>query len=249
MLKKSHNTAKLTISKTVQGLFMKELHHNYYFDLTNYQHRDLFKDCEHVWEVLPRINTYLQQQHLGVIDIEVPEGVTLVNKELISIGAGTVVEPGAYIKGPCIIGENCQIRQGAYIRGNVICGNECVIGHATEIKNSLLLNYACAAHFNYLGDTVLGNNTNLGAGTICANLRFDKSPVRVFCRGRHVDTRLKKFGAVFGDLSQSGCNSVLNPGTLLGKGAGVYPCVNAGGLILEGQVCRVSGNVSQGTHT
>lgn len=210
---------------------MNFFHPESLFDLTAFKHADIFNNCQYVWEVLPKISAYLQSHTLGVIEVEIPEGAVVVNRELVSIGRGTVVEPGAYIQGPCIIGENCRVRQGAYIRGNIIAGDNCVIGHATEAKNALFLNHAQAAHFAYVGDTILGNHTNLGAGTKCANLRFDNRPVSVFHDGRRVDTGLRKFGAVFGDFSQSGCNSVTNPGTLLGKGASIYPCANARGVI------------------
>ncbi len=216
---------------------------NSYFDLSEFAYADIFNNCQYVWEVLPKINDYLQSNNLGDIEVDIPENVVLVNKELITIGKGTVLEPGVYIKGPCIIGENCQVRQGAYVRGNVICGNKCVIGHATEVKNVLFLDNAQAAHFAYVGDSVLGNNTNLGAGTKCANLRFDNRPVSVFLDGRKVNTGLRKFGAVFGDLSQSGCNSVTSPGTLLGKGASIYPCANAHGVIPDGHSYKQDGSL------
>lgn len=222
---------------------MSSLHPDNYFDLSEFAHAAIFNNCQYVWEVLPLIKEYLQSNTLGNIEGNVPEGVVLINKDLVSIGKGTILEPGVYIKGPCIIGENCQVRQGAYIRGNVICGDNCVIGHASEIKNVLFLNNAQAAHFAYVGDSVLGNNTNLGAGTKCANLRFDNRPVSVFHDGRKVNTGLRKFGAVFGDFSQSGCNSVTSPGTLLEKGASIYPCANARGVIPSGHSYKQDGSL------
>lgn len=194
------------------------------------------------------IASYLQGISLGSIEVDIPDGVTLVDKELISIGRGTIVEPGAYIKGPCLIGENCSIRHGAYIRGNFLCGNSCVIGHASEIKNALFLDHANAAHFAYVGDTILGNHTNLGAGTKCANLRFDNRSVRLFLNGSLVDTKLRKFGAVFGDFSQSGCNSVTNPGTILCKRSGIYPCASAFGIIPESHIFKADGSIVSTQH-
>ena len=146
-----------------------------------------------------------------------PSRSFLINPELISIGKGTVIEPGAYIKGPCIIGENCTVRHGAYIRGDFIAGNNCVIGHDTEVKNCVMLNDARAGHFAYLGDTVVGNDVNLGAGTKCANLKLDGRPIIVHCEGTRIATGVKKFGAILGDGAQTGCNTVTNPGTLLEK--------------------------------
>ena len=167
-----------------------------------------------------------------------PASAFLVNPELISIGKGTVVEPGAYIAGPCIIGQNCQVRNGAYIRGNVIIGDDCVVGHATEIKGSILLNRVCASHFNYVGDSILGNDVNLGAGLVCANLRLDRQKVSIHYKNQKIPTPLKKLGAIVGDGSQLGCNSVLNPGTVLGKKVFCSPCLNISGYIPGGSFIK-----------
>lgn len=218
---------------------MDTLKPQYFFDLSSFQHKDIFNNIQFVWEVLPKIGSYLKSQQLGKIEIEIPKQTYLINPELISIGEGSVVEPGAYIKGPCIIGKNCTIRHGAYIRGDLLAGDHCVIGHDTEVKNALFLNHAHAAHFAYVGDTILGNRVNLGAGTVCANLRLDKGLVKVAVDGKHFNTQLKKFGAVIGDDSQTGCNSVTNPGTLLGKNVFSYPCTNLGGFISSDHVVQV----------
>ena len=204
-----------------------------FFDLSSFKHAFLFHEIKFVWEALSQIDVYLKTQDLGIVDCKIPEGVFLVDPHLISIGKGSVIEPGAYIKGPCIIGENCSIRQGAYIRGGVITGNECVIGHVTEIKNSILLNGAKAAHFAYVGDSILGNLVNLGAGTVCANLRFDKKNISVHYLTQKIDTKRHKLGAILGDGAQTGCNSVTNPGTLFGKNTYCNPTANVGGFISE----------------
>lgn len=201
-----------------------------FFDLSNFKHAALFDKCVFVWEALSRIAPYLKD-HAGVIEVTVPKEAHLVNRESISIGKGTVVEPGAYICGPCIIGENCQVRHGAYIRGNFICGDRCVIGHDTEIKNAIFINDTHAAHFAYVGDSILGNRVNLGAGTKCANLRLDNGQIKVHLDGTVYPTGLRKLGAIFGDDAQTGCNSVTNPGTFFGKKATCYPCVNFGGVL------------------
>lgn len=217
---------------------MKTLSPDYYFNLSLFAHAELFKDCIHVWEALTRIHTYLLNLPLGKIEVDVPHGTFLINPEQISIGKGTVLEPGAYIKGPCVIGENCSVRHGAYIRGDFIAGNGCVIGHDTEVKNAVMLDKAQAGHFAYLGDTILGNRVNLGAGTKCANFRLDHMPVKVFFEGKNIPTGLKKFGAIVGDESQLGCNSVTNPGSLIGKQVLCYPCINMGGVIPSRQIIR-----------
>ena len=204
-----------------------------FFILEQFAHAALFDGCIYVWEALERLSDYLKGQKLGKIEVDLPSSVHLVNPSLISIGSGTVVEPGAYIQGPCIIGNNCQVRHGAYIRGDLITGEACVIGHDTEIKHSILLDRSNAAHFNYVGDSILGNGVNLGAGVKCANLKLDHSPVTVHFEGCRYETKLKKMGAIIGDGAQLGCNSVTNPGTLLGRGAIVYPCVNVLGCVSE----------------
>jgi bifunctional N-acetylglucosamine-1-phosphate-uridyltransferase/glucosamine-1-phosphate-acetyltransferase GlmU-like protein len=147
----------------------------------------------------------------------------------ISLGAGSVVEPGALIKGPTIIGNYCEIRQGAYLRGNCLVGDRCVVGHTTEMKHSVMLHGAKAGHFAYIGDSILGNRTNLGAGTKLANLKIVPTPVSVKVGEEIYDTGLRKFGAIIGDDTETGCNSVTNPGTLLGRRCLVYPGVSVRG--------------------
>jgi UDP-N-acetylglucosamine diphosphorylase / glucose-1-phosphate thymidylyltransferase / UDP-N-acetylgalactosamine diphosphorylase / glucosamine-1-phosphate N-acetyltransferase / galactosamine-1-phosphate N-acetyltransferase len=204
-----------------------------FFSLDEYAHSLLFEGCQYPWEALERLQEYLKSLSLGKIEIAIPSTVYLVNPELISIGEGTVIEPGAYIQGPCSIGKNCTIRHGAYIRGDVITGDLCVIGHDTEVKHSILFNQATAAHFNYVGDSVLGSNINLGAGVKCANLRLDHQSIHVLIQGERVDTRLKKLGAIVGDGAQVGCNCVINPGTILGKNSFCFPCLNIYGVVPE----------------
>ena len=145
------------------------------------------------------------------------------------VGEGTVVEPGALIKGPTIIGHNTEIRQGAYVRGNCLIGNRCVVGHTTEVKTSIMLDGAKAGHFAYIGDSILGNDVNLGAGTKLANLKIVQVEMKLRVEGQTYTTGLKKLGAILGDHVETGCNSVTSPGTLLGKASLVYPCVNVPG--------------------
>lgn len=179
-----------------------------------------------VWESLKNLKIYLDSLNLGKIECQIPTSSTLVNPEKISIGKQTVVEPGAYIEGPCRIGENCQIRHGAYIRGNVLTGDRCIIGHATEVKHSIFLNDSKAPHFNYVGDSILGNHVNIGAGVVCANFRLDSGEVSIEIEGGFYKTGVNKFGAVVGDGSQLGCNCVINPGVLLKKGTCLKPCTS-----------------------
>lgn len=211
---------------------------SYFFDLSHFQHAALFEQLESVWEALSGISPYLKNLSLGKIETTVPAGVHLVNPQQISIGEGSLIEPGAYIKGPCAIGRNCTIRHGAYVRGDLIAGDNCIIGHDTEIKNAILLDGAHAAHFAYVGDSILGNQVNLGAGVKCANLKLDGAPVAIYFEGTRLSTTLRKFGAIIGDGSQIGCNCVTNPGTLLGRNVFCYPCLNVGGVVLSNQIVK-----------
>lgn len=209
------------------------------FDLSTFEHKDLFDGCTYPWEVLPRLKSYIlaktSQQNSnrsGSDPVNSPInslGAYILNPESVIISEGTIVEPGACIKGPCIIGRNCEIRHGAYIRGNVLIGDNCVIGHTTELKSVVFLNHVKAAHFAFVGDSILGNEVNLGAGTKCANLRLDGKPVVIRYEGGY-PTGERKIGAFLGDHVQIGCNAVLNPGTLLGKKCMVEPLALCSGV-------------------
>jgi UDP-N-acetylglucosamine diphosphorylase / glucose-1-phosphate thymidylyltransferase / UDP-N-acetylgalactosamine diphosphorylase / glucosamine-1-phosphate N-acetyltransferase / galactosamine-1-phosphate N-acetyltransferase len=209
------------------------------FDLGAYRHRGLFLEDEPAWGALDRLEAYLKGLELGHIQGRVHPGAWLVHPETIFIGEGTVVEAGAYICGPCWIGRDCQVRHGAYVRGQVVTGDRCVIGHATEMKGSILLDGAQAAHFAYVGDSILGNRVNLGAGTKCANLRFDHGQVVIAHEGHQLATGRRKLGALCGDGVQLGCNCVAAPGTILGRDAWVFPNVYCRGIIPAG--ARVAG--------
>jgi UDP-N-acetylglucosamine diphosphorylase / glucose-1-phosphate thymidylyltransferase / UDP-N-acetylgalactosamine diphosphorylase / glucosamine-1-phosphate N-acetyltransferase / galactosamine-1-phosphate N-acetyltransferase len=207
----------------------QKLSSHHYFSLEGFAHSALFEGTTFVWEALMRLESYLKKQ--PVKKFKIPSGVYLVNPELISIGPGTTIEPGAFIQGPVLIGPNNTIRHGAYIRGGVITGEGCLIGHATEVKHSIFLNGAKAAHFNYVGDSILGNEVNLGAGVKLANYRLDHREVVVHVHNKKISTGLKKFGAVVGDGVQIGCNSVTSPGTLIGPKTLCLPCLNIRGVI------------------
>jgi NDP-sugar pyrophosphorylase family protein len=192
-----------------------------FFDLSGFSHREIFSDCSEVWEVLRKISAYVRQHLRPDVRGDVEKGA-FVGPDVL-IGPDTIVESFAYVRGPAIIGANCQIRSGAYIRGDVLVGDNCVIGNATELKNTIMLHDAVAPHYNYCGDSVLGNHCNLGAGTKLSNYKIgpDKS-IRLRIGDETIDTELEKFGAILGDGASTGCNAVLNPGTVLGKGVMVY---------------------------
>jgi UDP-N-acetylglucosamine diphosphorylase / glucose-1-phosphate thymidylyltransferase / UDP-N-acetylgalactosamine diphosphorylase / glucosamine-1-phosphate N-acetyltransferase / galactosamine-1-phosphate N-acetyltransferase len=202
----------------------------YFFNLSQFSHADLFQDL-FPWLVLQQLNSYLGTQTLGRHEGKVSSQAYIIHPELISIGEGSIVEPGAYIQGPCLIGKHCVVRHGAYIRGNVLTGDHCVIGHDSEVKQAIFLNRAHAAHFAYVGDSILGNGVNLGAGTKCANFKLDQTPINLHVQGQRIPTQMRKLGAIVGDKTQIGCNTVTNPGTLIGQEVHCYPCLNIEGFI------------------
>ncbi|MDP3478424.1 MAG: hypothetical protein Q8R88_01540 [Desulfoprunum sp.] len=153
-------------------------------------------------------------------------GAVLLGRR-IEVGRGVLIESGSLIKSPTIIGEMSEVRHGAYLRGCCLAGKRCILGHTTEIKHTIFLNDAKAGHFAYLGDSILGTNTNLGAGTKFANLRFLPGNVSIRVNGKRIDTGRRKFGAILGDNTQTGCNSVTNPGTLFGKNCILMPNTTA----------------------
>jgi len=210
---------------------MKDLLNSDFFDLESFSHKELFLRTVHPWEALSRLEEYLESQRLGKILGEVEEGAVIIHPELVSIGEGTKVESGSYIVGPCVIGKNSSVRQGAYLRGIVLAGDNVVLGHTTEAKKAVFFDGAKAGHFAYVCDSILGHKVNLGAGTKCANLRFDHKEVVISWSGKTYSTGLKKFGAILGDRVQTGCNAVLNPGTLVGPHSLWGPCLNWGGVM------------------
>lgn len=195
---------------------MNEFAASSFFSLKRYAHASLWKEGLPVWSALLELENYFLFCTSYRIEVEIPPGVHLARPELISIGKGTILEPGVYIQGPCILGKECVIRHGAYLRGGVLAGDRCAVGHSAEIKHSILLDQANATHFTYVGDSILGNGVNLGAGVKCANLRLDRKEITVKTSSGKMKTGLKKMGAILGDHCQIGCNSVLNPGTVIG---------------------------------
>ena len=149
----------------------------------------------------------------------------------------------ATILGPTIMGHSTEIRTGAFIRGSVIIGNECVIGNSCEIKNSIIFDCVQIPHFNYIGDSILGYHSHTGAGVITSNLKSDKSFVKVYCDSKIIDTGLKKFGAMIGDYVEVGCNSVLNPGTIIGKNTSIYPLSSVRGTVPSNSIFKSEDNI------
>ena len=201
-----------------------------FFDLSSFEYADLFEGIEYVWEALSRLEAYLiahTRQESSILGTVHP-GAFLVGEHIL-IEEEAVVEPGAYIEGPAIIGHGCVVRHGAYVRANTLAGAKSLIGHTTETKNTILFPESKAAHFAYVGDSILGNRVNLGAGTKLANFRLGGGIIKLRIDGRPISTGRNKLGAILGDDCQLGCNCVCNPGTLLGPRCAVRPLTTVQG--------------------
>lgn len=177
---------------------------------------ELFEECEYPWQMLPKIKELAQK----IIENGIA-GYTEIQKGVL-VGENVSIAKTATIEAPCIIGSDTEIRPGAYIRGSVIVGRGCVIGNSSELKNCILLDKAQAPHYNYIGDSILGNKAHMGAGSICSNLKSDNKPV-VIHGETEMETGLRKVGAILADGADIGCGCVLNPGTVIGKHTSVYP--------------------------
>lgn len=202
-----------------------------FFDLSRVFFAEIFTEIDYVWEPLKEINNYIA----GVFNT----GKLKPNYgKDIFVGEGTTIEEGVLVKGPAIIGERCFVGHGAYLREGCLIADNVRIGHGTEIKNSILLSKATAAHLNYIGDSIIGRDVNMGGGAKTANFRLDGKAIRVKLGDEFFDTGLVKFGAIVGDGSKIGVNAVLNPGTILGKNCLVYPLTSVIGIHKEGSIIK-----------
>jgi UDP-N-acetylglucosamine diphosphorylase / glucose-1-phosphate thymidylyltransferase / UDP-N-acetylgalactosamine diphosphorylase / glucosamine-1-phosphate N-acetyltransferase / galactosamine-1-phosphate N-acetyltransferase len=194
------------------------------------------------WDWIKQIGAALEAADFPSLKIKLPRGVHVEGK--VWLHPTVKLPPYATIIGPAWIGVKTEIRPGAFIRGNVIAGEGCVLGNASEFKNCLLLDGVQAPHYNYVGDSILGNKAHLGAGAICSNLRLDQAEVTVRVGGEVVGTGLRKFGAILGDEAEVGCNAVLNPGAVLGRRALVMPAMAFTGVLAPNTIARVRQTVS-----
>jgi NDP-sugar pyrophosphorylase family protein len=206
------------------------------FNLSQTAHAAIFDGCEYAWDALKKIQAYLAANLRPGLHNHC-EGVAFVGDQVF-IGEGTVVEDGAMIKGPAIIGRNCEIRHNAYLREQVIIGDNCIVGNSCEVKNSILFNHAVAPHFNYIGDSILGYKAHLSAGVKISNVKLVPENITVNLDGVSFDTGLRKFGALLGDQTDIGCNAVLNPGSIIGRGSVVYPNVNWRGILPANMIVK-----------
>lgn len=199
--------------------------------------RHFLQDYDHPFNIIPSIQEIVREMLSNGLDGfgEYKEGVF--------IGEGVHIADSALIEAPAIIGAYTKIRHGAYLRGSVVIGEGCVIGNSTEIKNSIIMDRVQAPHYNYIGDSILGNGVHLGAGAICSNLRSDKANVRIRVDNDTVDTGMRKLGAILGDNVEVGCGSILCPGVIIGKSTVVYPLTLARGVYPANSIVKQSGEI------
>jgi len=218
-----------------------------FFDLAGFAHAELLDTDEPAWSALGRrLTDYLDGRREWEILIDLPPGVHLLG-DRIAIAAGCRIEPGAVIIGPAVLDEGVQVRTGAYIRQNVVLGAGSLVGAHSEVKGSILLPGAKAPHQAYVGDSILGREVNLGAGTICSNVKNIGREISVSVGTEIIGTGLRKLGAILGDGCKTGCNTVFNPGVLMGPGSVTYPnasvrsgCYPAGTLIKVRQTQQIT---------
>lgn len=203
------------------------------FSLEETNAKNLLEQFEYPWEVLPKIGDFIIE--LGkTLDYNKYEKLF----DNVWVAKSAKIAPTAYIQGPAVIGENTEIRHCAYIRGNAIVGNNCVVGNSTELKNVILFNNVQVPHYNYVGDSILGYKSHMGASSITSNVKSDKKLVVVKNGDKVIETGLKKFGAMIGDNVEVGCGSVLNPGTIIGKNTNIYPLSSVRGVIRQNSIYK-----------
>ena len=210
------------------------------YDLKETIAADLFDEEQYPWELLPKIGSFIVE--LGkTLDPEKFEQ----RGENVWVAKSAKIFPSAYIGGPCIIDEEAEVRHCAFIRGNAIVGKGAVVGNSTELKNVILFNKVQVPHYNYVGDSILGYKSHMGAGSITSNVKSDKTLVTVRIPCGAVETGLKKMGAMLGDFVEVGCNSVLNPGTVIGRHSNIYPTSSVRGFVPEEHIFKTQDGIVQ----
>lgn len=203
------------------------------YDLEETIAKGIFDGVEYPWEVLSRISAYIVE-----LGNTLPEDKFEKRGENVWVAKSAKIFPSAYIGEPAIIDEEAEIRQCAFIRGNAIVGKGAVVGNSTELKNVILFNKVQVPHYNYVGDSILGYKAHMGAGSITSNVKSDKTLVVVKSPQGCIETGLKKFGAMLGDHVEVGCNSVLNPGTVVGRESNIYPLSRVRGYVPERSIFK-----------
>lgn len=202
--------------------------------------KDLFEGAVYPWEVLPKISSFIMELGNTLSEEEYEK-----RGENIWIAKSAAVAPTAFINGPAIIGKNAEVRHCAFIRGNAIVGEGTVVGNSTELKNVVLFNKVQVPHYNYVGDSILGYKSHMGAGSITSNVKSDKTLVIVKEGTDKIETGLKKFGAMLGDNVEVGCGSILNPGTVIGSNTNIYPLSSVRGVIRNDSIYKKQGEVAE----
>ncbi len=210
------------------------------FDLSHTSIPELFSGCRYPWEALPLIAQYVRSygESLSEAEYYSPSEGVYISRE-------AKVEPTASIAGPCVIEAGAEVRHCAYIRGSVIVGKGAVVGNSTELKNAVLFDGVQVPHYNYVGDSILGYRAHMGAGSIASNVKGDKKNVVVKTADGTIETGLRKFGAILGDFAEIGCGSVLNPGTVVGRCARVYPLSSVRGSVPAGHIYKHAGKIAE----
>lgn len=199
---------------------------------------ELFEKAEYPWEILPQISGFIVK-----LGSTLSEDIYEKKGENVWIAKSAKVYPNTYIQGPAIIGEHTEVRPGAFIRGNALVGDGAVVGNSTELKNVILFNKVQVPHYNYVGDSILGYKSHMGAGSITSNVKSDKTLVVIKHGEDKIETGLKKAGAFLGDGVEVGCGSVLNPGTVIGANASIYPLSSVRGFVPEGSIYKKQGEI------
>lgn len=208
------------------------------FDLSHTVASEFISSFEYPFQALPHIKQYVNDL-IQTLD----EDEYYSPKDGVWISKSATVAPTAFIEAPTVICAGAEIRHCAYIRGAVIVGEGCVVGNSTELKNCILFDKVQVPHYNYVGDSILGYKAHLGAGVVVSNLKSDKSNVVIKCGNSVIETGLRKFGALVGDCVEVGCNSVLNPGTIVGRNSVVYPTSNVRGVVPENCIFKSANNI------
>lgn len=208
------------------------------FDLDHTAAEPLLAGCEYPWEALPKIGAWIR-----TLGASLPQTEYSHPAEDVWIARSAVVAPSASITGPCIIGPETEVRHCAFIRGNALVGRHCVVGNSTELKNVILFDFVQVPHYNYVGDSILGFKSHMGAGSITSNVKSDKRLVVVKDGEQHIETGLKKFGAMIGDRVEVGCGSVLNPGCVIGRDSQIYPLSSVRGVVPGNSIYKHRGEV------
>ena len=217
----------------LEALTVKE---NYSLDQTIA--KDIFNGVTYPWEVLPKISNFILELGATLSEDEYEK-----RGENVWVAKSAKVAPTAFINGPAIIGKDAEVRHCAFIRGNAIVGEGAVVGNSTELKNVILFNKVQVPHYNYVGDSILGYKSHMGAGSITSNVKSDKKLVVVKAGEEKIETGMKKFGAMLGDEVEVGCGSVLNPGTVVGNHSNIYPLSSVRGFVPANSIYKKQGEV------